>query len=156
MEYKELTEEIRTAAEAYLDGNASEEQEQSLRAFLAENDGVGLPAGLCALKTMFSGEGELAGMSFDTAAFADSCRSARRSGGNAFWWAGAVAAAAAIVVAVFTFVPQKQQIYGYDIHGQAIVNMDEALENIGSMSLLSELENSMDEAENILNTLVGE
>lgn len=156
MEYKELTEEIRAAAEAYMDGRASEEQEQSLRAFLAENDGVGLPAGFRALKTMLSGTGELADMTFDTAAFAEACRSARRSGGNAFWWAGALAAAAAIVVAVFIFTPQKQQVYGYDIYGQAIVNMDEALENIGSMNLLSDFESSMDEAENILNLLTGE
>ena len=156
MEYKELTEEIRTAAEAYLDGRASEDQERSLRAFLAESDGVGLNPQLRALKTMLSGTAELADISFDTAAFADACRSAHRSGGNAFWWAGAVAAAAAIVVAVFTFFPQKQQVDGYDIYGQAIVNMDEALENIGSMNLLSELESSMDEAENILNLLVGE
>lgn len=151
-----MTEEIRAAAEAYMDGKASEEQEQSLRTFLAENDGVGLPAGLRALKTMLSGTRELADVAFDTAAFADACRSARRSGGNAYWWAGAVAAAAAIVVTVFTFTPRKQQVYGYDIHGQAIVNMDEALENIGSMNLLSEFESSMDEAENILNLLVGE
>ena len=156
MEYNEISKEVKAAADAFLEGTSSAEQEKLLREFLAGTDGVGLPPEMRALKIMMSGTEELSAVVFDTDAVAEACRTARRSGGNAYWWAGAVAAAAAIVLAVVNVVPQKQHVYGYDIYGQAIVNMDEALENIGSMNLLSELEDSMTEAENILNLLVGE
>lgn len=144
------------AADAYLDGRASEEQEKSLRAFLSESDGVGLSPGLRALKTMFEGSESLSKVSFDTGSFAESCRKARHKGTWKYRYGSVIAAAAAIAVAAFVILPEKQKVYGYDINGQAIMNVDQALDNIGSMNLLSELENNMDAAESIINTLIGE
>lgn len=156
MEYNEISKEVKAAADAFLEGTASAEQERQLIAFFEETDGVGLSPEMRALKTMISGAGELSAVTFNTEEVVENCRSARRSGGNAYWWAGAVAAAAAIVVSVFIFAPQSQQVYGYDINGREIKNVDQALDHLGSLNLLSELESSMDEAENILNQLVGE
>lgn len=156
MEYKESTDYLRTAAEAYLGGNASEEQEKSLRVFLSGSDGVGLSRELCALKVMLEGAEALSKVSFDTEVFVDACQKARHQGAWKLKFGGAIAAAAAIAVAALVFTPTKQQVYGYDINGEAITNIDQALDNMASMNLLSELENSTNEAEYILNTILGE
>ena len=147
---------LQTAADAYLDGNASEEQEKSLRTFLSESDGVGLSPELRALKTMFEGAESISNVSFDTGAFAESCRRARHHGAWMYRYGSIAAVAAAIAVAAIVFIPEKQQVFGYDINGQAIMNVDQALENMVSMNLLSELDNSTNEAESLLNTLLGE
>lgn len=156
MDYKELTDYLRTAADAYLDGTASEEQEKSLRVFLAETDGEGLSAEMRAIRTMLKGSEALSNVRFDTEAFAESCRRSRHQGAWMYKYGGALAAALAIVVAVFVSVPEKQDVFGYDINGQAIMNVDQALDNMISMNLLSELDNSTNEAEYILNSLLGE
>lgn len=156
MEYNEISKEVKAAADAFLEGTASAEQERQLTAFFEETDGVGLSPDMRAIKTMLEGSKALSDVSFDTEAFADSCRRSRHQGAWMYRYGGVLAAVAAIVVAAFVFAPEKQEVFGYDINGQAIMNMDQALDNMISMNLLSELDNSTNEAESILNALLGE
>ncbi|MDO5442064.1 MAG: hypothetical protein Q4G10_00170 [Bacteroidia bacterium] len=155
MVYNSISEEVRKAADAYLDGSATAEQEKELHVFLATTEN--LPEDFKALKTMLAGFSLLSDISFDTAAFAEKCKNkATRKGPAAIRWAAALAAAAAVVLSVWLFTPQKQSVYGYDIYGQAIVNMEDALANIEGMNLLSEFSSTINEAENIVNQLIGD
>ena len=156
MEYDGIMTDLKMAADAYMDGTATPEQEQWLRGILRTADPADMPEDLKALRTMLSAAGDLGSLSFDTEGLADTCRRSGRKRPAALGWAGAIAVAASVVVAVCLSAPEKQEVFGYDIYGRPVASIDQALENIGSMNLLSELEDSMTEAEKILNQLVGE
>ena len=154
MENNRLSNGIRSAIDSYMDGCATEEQERMLRGFLDDNEEI--PAELKAVKTMLSGFSEMSGVSFDTEAFADRCLKSARKGLPVLRLAGALAIAASVAVAAVLSVPKKQSVYGYDIYGQAIVNVDDALDNLGPISLVSQLGESMAQAEYLINQLVEE
>lgn len=156
MEYDGIITDLKVAADAYMEGTATVEQEQWLRGFLRTADMADVPEDFQALRTMMSATGDLGSLSFDTEGLADACRRSCRKRPSVLGWAGAIAAAASVVAAVCLWVPEKQEVFGYDIYGRPVASIDQALENIGSMNLLSELEDSMTEAEKILNQLVGE
>lgn len=149
-----MTEEMKQALEAYLEGTSDAGQEKALKEFLKDSDCT--DGELKAVKTMLCGSESLSQASFDAKAFRESCNAARLGGRGLYRYAGALAVVAALAVVVFTSVPSKQKVYGYDIDGRAIMNVDQAIDNMGSMNLLSELGSAMDEAESIINTLVGE
>ena len=149
-----------SAVEAFFEGKSTDNQERMLKDILSWVEEDELTDELRPLKLLLSGNGQISGEQFDTSALTAAVADAatRRTGRLFRAWslAGAFAAAAIAVAVVFSSRNEPQIIYGYDINGEAILDVDSALEVMGSMNLLSALEESMDDAMNLINSLSTE
>lgn len=145
-----------TAVEAFFEGKSTDNQERMLKVILSRADDDGMTDELRSLKTLLSGNGRISEEQFDTRALTAAVAEADGQRTGLFWsgtLAGAVVAAAIAVAVIFGVNKDPQSIYGYDINGQAILDVDSALEVMGSMNLLTALEESMDDAMNLISNL---
>lgn len=146
-----------TAVEAFYEGKSTAIQERMLKDILSRTDDDGMTGELRSLKTLLTGNGRMSEVQFDTGALRTVVADAARLRVRRPFWPGIVAGALAATVMTIVFVKgaagDTHCIYGYDINGNALADVESALGMMKSMNIIPELATSMDEATYIVSNI---